>query len=185
MQFAQEFTDAAKKTIEHLKGEMQTIRTGRPSSTILETIPVDAYGGTAKMKLNELATVSSEGSNTLAIAPFDPSTVPDIEKAILKSPLNLTPKVQGTRILVVFPALNEEQREKYVKLVGQMVEDHKVSVRSHRDEARKKVKAAHDAKTITDDDKFRFEKDIDAAAGKINDEINSLKDKKDAQIREV
>lgn len=185
MQFAQDFTNEAKKTVEHLKNEMQTIRTGRPSTTILETIQVDAYGGSAKMKLNELATVASEGSTTLAIAPFDPSTIPDIEKAILKSPLNLTPKVQGTKILVVFPALNEEQREKYVKLVGQMVEDHKVSVRSHRDDTRKKIKASHDAKTITDDDKFRFEKEVDTAAQKINDEITSLKEKKEAQIREI
>jgi ribosome recycling factor len=183
MQFAQDFTNEAKKTVEHLKNELQTIRTGRPSTTILETIQVDAYG--AKMKINEVATVASEGPTALSITPFDPSTLQDIEKAILKSPLNLTPKVQGNKILVVFPALNEEQREKYVKLVGQMVEEHKVSVRSHRDEARKKVKTAHDAKTITDDDKFRFEKDIDTAVGKINDEITSLKDKKEAQIREI
>lgn len=183
MQFAQDFTTEAKKTVEHLKTEMQSIRTGRPSTTILETIQVDAYG--AKMKLNEVATIASEGSNALVISPFDPSTTPDIEKAILKSPLNLTPKPNGGRIMVVFPALNEEQREKYVKLVGQMVEEHKVSVRSHRDDARKKIKAAHDAKTITDDDKFRFEKDIDTAAQKINDEITSLKEKKEAAIREI
>jgi ribosome recycling factor len=185
MDFAKDFSNEARKAIDHLKEELQGIRTGRPASNILDTMSVDAYGGSTKMKLMEMATISAEGSNTLAVTPFDPSTLQDIEKSIQKSPLGLTPKVQGNRILVVFPQLNEEQREKYVKLVGQHVEEHRQRIRNERDEVRKKVKAAFDAKTITEDDKFRIEKDIDSANTKLMEEIQQMKDKKEAQIREV
>lgn len=185
MDIIKEYSASLDKTVAHLKEELQTIRTGRPSSTILESMQVDTYGGTMKMKLMEMATITNEGATTLVIQPFDPSTVQDIEKAILKSPLNLTPKVQGQRILVVFPELSMEQREKFVKLVGQHVEEHRIKIRGQRDEIRKDIKALFDTKEITEDDKFRMEKDIDAATTKKMDEMQVLKEKKEQQIREI
>ncbi len=185
MDQVQSFKAAAQKTIDHLKEELQTIRTGRAAPAMIEGLMVDAYGGTTKMKMMELATITNEGVSTLIISPYDQSTIQDIEKSILKSPLGLTPKVEGNRIRVLFPQLNEEQRQKFVKVVGQKVEDHRESIRGHRDEARKSIKTEHDAKTITDDDKFRLEKDIDAANAKFIEEIQQIKDRKEQQIMEV
>lgn len=185
MDHIQDFKQAGQKTIEHLKEELQQIRTGRASSTTIEGLQVDAYGGSTKMRLMEMATITNEGSTTLVITPYDHGTLQDIEKAILKSPLNLTPKVQGSRILVVFPQLNEEQRQKFVKLVGQKVEEHRVSIRGQRDDVRKKVKGEFDAKEITEDDRKRIEKEIDNVNQKLMDEIMEIKEKKDQQIMEV
>lgn len=185
MDFVEEFNQLGKKTIEHLRQELQGVRTGRPSASVLESLHVDAYGGTIKMKLNELASIASEGPTTLGISPFDPSTIQDIEKAILRSPLGLTPKIMGNKILVVFPSLNQEQREKFIKLCGQIIEEHRISIRGHRDEIRKKVKAQFDAKILSEDDKFRIEKDIDAANQKLLEEIQTMREKKEAAIMEV
>lgn len=180
-----EFKQASQKTVEHLKEELQTIRTGRASANMIEGMLVDTYGGSTKMRLMEMASIMNEGATTLVITPYDHSTIQDIEKAILKSPLNLTPKVQGSTIRVVFPALNQEQREKFVKLVGQKVEEHRISIRGQRDDAKKKIKAQFDAKELTEDDKRRIEKDLDGENQKIMDVILELKEKKDAQIMEV
>ena len=185
MDYVKEFSEAAQKTIEHLKEELQAVRTGRASSTLVEGMMVDAYGGSTKMKLMEMASIAQEGATTLIITPYDASTTQDIEKAILKSPLGLTPRVQGTMIRIQFPELSQEQREKFVKLVGQTVEEHRGRIRHARDEVRKKIKADFDAKTITEDDKFRSEKEIDTKTSSFNDEIQTLKEKKEAQIREV
>ncbi|MCX7996908.1 MAG: ribosome-recycling factor [Patescibacteria group bacterium] len=185
MTYAADFNREGKKTIEHLREELQGIRTGRPTANVLESITVDAYGGTMKMKMNELASISSEGPTTLGINPFDPSTVQDIEKSILKSPLGLTPKVMGNKILVVFPPLNQEQREKFLKLVGQIVEEHRISIRNHRDEIRKRIKSDFDAKLLTEDAKYRFEKEVDAVNQKLLDEIQGIREKKEAAIMEV
>ncbi|MFW5703270.1 MAG: ribosome-recycling factor [Patescibacteria group bacterium] len=185
MDFVQSYISTVQKTIDHLKDELQAVRTGRASSTLLENMQIDAYGGSTKMKLMEMASINQEGPTVLTIHPYDTSTVQDIEKSLLKSTLGLSPKVQGTTIMVLFPELSQEQREKFIKHVGQIVEDHKVSIRNARDDIRKKIKSAQDSKTITEDDKFRLEKEIDAKTKSFNEEIDSLKDKKEKQIREV
>lgn len=185
MDYVKEFSESAQKTVEHLKEELQAIRTGRASSTLVEGMMVEAYGGSTKMKLMEMASISQEGATTLIITPYDVSTTQDIEKAILKSPLGLTPRVQGTMIRIQFPELSQEQREKFVKLVGQTVEEHRGRIRHTREEVRKHIKTDFDAKTITEDDKFRSEKEIDTKTASFNEEMQELKEKKEAQIREV
>lgn len=183
--YISEFSQSIEKNTEHLKGELQAIRTGRASSTLIESIQVSTYGGTAKLRLLEIASLSQDGPQMITITPYDASTVQDIEKAILSSPIGITPKVQGTAIIVTFPELTQEQREKFVKLVGQTVEEHKSRIRHARDEVRKKIKAALDAKEITEDDKFRLEKEIDSKTQKANETFAELKQKKEDQIRAV
>ena len=107
----QDFKQQLSLTATALTEDLKTIRTGRANPIIVEQLVVDAYGGSTKLKLMELATITTEGPAALVIVPFDPSTVPDIEKAILKSPLGLSPQVQGTRIIIRIPPLSEEQRE--------------------------------------------------------------------------
>ena len=133
----------------------------------------------------EMATITTEGSAALVISPFDPSTIPDIEKAILKSPLGLSPQVQGTKVIIRIPPLSEEQREKYVKLVGQKVEEKRGIIRNHRDDKRKKIKLSFDSKEITEDDKYRIEKEIDNLTQKSNEELLFIKEQKEKEIREV
>lgn len=174
-----------QQTVSALKEDLKTIRTGRANPVIVEQLMVDAYGGSAKLKVMELASITTEGSAAVVIVPFDPSTVPDIEKAILKSPLGLTPQTQGTRIIIRIPPLSEEQRDKYAKLVGQKVEEKRNVIRNHRDDIRKKVKVSFDEKNLTEDDKFRLEKEIDTLTQNVNEELVVIKESKEKEIQAV
>jgi ribosome recycling factor len=164
---------------------LKSIRTGRANPVIVEQLVVDAYGGSTKLKLMEMATITTEGPAALIITPFDPSTVPDIEKAVLKSPLGLSPQPQGVRVIIRVPPLSEEQREKYVKLLNQKVEEKRNIIRTHRDDVRKKIKARFDEKVMTEDEKYRLEKEIDNITQNINSQLLEIKEAKEREIREV
>jgi len=168
-----------------LREELKGIRTGRAHTGMIEGILVETYGGSMKMKLQELASITTEGNDGLVIMAFDPSTVSDIEKAILASPLGISPKTEGSRIIIRIPPLSEEQRLKFVKLVSQMIEETKNAIRRDREEVRRDIKRTFDEKKITEDDKFRLEKDIDAHIGTSNAELISIKEKKEQEIMAV
>ncbi len=168
-----------------LKDELKGIRTGRANPGMVENLQVEAYNGTMKMKLLELAAITNEGNAALIVTPYDPATTHDIEKAIMASPLGINPQTEGTKITLRIPPLSEEQRLKYVKLVAQFVEESKNKIRFARDEARKKIKRQQDDKEISEDDRYRSEKDIDQITSTSNDELQRIKDKKEKEIMEV
>lgn len=180
-----DFKKNIQLTITSLKEELKSIRTGRANPAMVEDLIIEAYGGTTKLRLRELATITTDGASALLIAPFDPSTIVEIEKGILKSPLGITPQTQGTRITIRIPPMSQEQRDKYVKLVGQMIEEKRMIVRTHRDGVRKKVKDQFDEKNLTEDDKYRLEKEIDTLTQKANEDIASVKAAKDSEIQQV
>jgi ribosome recycling factor len=180
-----DFKKSAEQTISQLKEDLKAIRTGRANPAIIEGLIVETYGGSTKLKLMEISTITTEGPGTLVVAPFDPSTTPDIEKAILKSPLGITPQPQGGRLLIRIPPLSQEQREKLMKVISQKIEEKKVIIRNHRDDARKKIKSMLESKDVTEDAKFRFEKEIDAATSAFMSEIETIKDHKEKEIMEV
>ena len=179
------FKQSLQQTINALKEELKSIRTGRANPAMIEDIIIDAYGGSTKLRLKELSTITTDGASALLIAPFDPSTIIDIEKGILKSPLGISPQTQGTRITIRIPPMSTEQRDKYAKLVGQMIEEKRNIIRNHRDDIRKKIKDEFEKKTITEDDKYRQEKEIDTLTQKANDDIASVKAAKETEIQEV
>lgn len=185
MDVTSEFKTNSQKTIDSLKEDLKSIRTGRATPSFVENIIVEAYNGTTKLRLMELSTITTDGPAALSIVPFDPSTLQDIERAILKSPLGMSPIVQGSRIIIKIPALSGEQREKFIKLVGEKVEERKVMIRNNRDNARRSVKNMFEKKEITEDEKFRIEKEVDTASQKFMEEIQTIRDKKEQEIREV
>ena len=168
-----------------LKEDLKSIRTGRASPSLVENLLVETYGGQSQLRLLELATIMTDGPSALSITPYDPSVLQDIEKAILKSPLGLTPATQGTKIIIRIPSLNTEQREKYIKVVGDKVEEKKVTIRNHRDDVRRLIKTAFEKKTMSEDEKYRLEKEIDLQSTKFMEEINKIKENKEQEIREV
>lgn len=184
-QTTSDFKSHSLASISHLKEDLKSIRTGRANPAILENLIVETYGGQTKLKLMELSTIVTEGPSLLAVTPFDPATVTDIERAILKSPLGFSPRMQGNKIYISIPPLSEEQRHKFIKLINTKIEEKKVSVRSYRDEARRKIKSQFEKKEITEDDKFTLEKEIDAESQKLMEEIQKIKDSKEKEIMEV
>ena len=185
MDIVSTFNQQAAKTILSLKEDLKSIRTGRASPSLVENLSVDTYGGQSKLRLLELATILTEGASSISITPYDPSVIQDIEKAILKSPLGLTPSSQGTRIVIRIPSLNTEQREKYIKVVGEKVEEKKVTVRNHRDDSRKVIKTTFEKKEMSEDEKYRLEKEIDTQSTKFMEEINVIRESKEKEIMEV
>ena len=179
------FNQQSSKTIASLKEDLKSIRTGRASPSLVENLNVETYGGQTKLRLLELATIITEGASSLSISPFDPSVIQDIEKAILKSPLGLTPATQGTKIIIRIPSLNTEQREKYIKVVREKVEEKKITIRNHRDDSRRIIKNSFEKKEMSEDEKYRLEKEIDTKSTKFMEEINVIKENKEKEIMEV
>lgn len=185
MDIVSTFDERATKTIASLKEDLKSIRTGRASPNLVENLIVETYGGQSKLRLLELATIMTEGASSIAISPYDPAVIQDIEKAILKSPLGLTPSTQGTRIVIRIPSLNTEQREKYIKVVAEKVEEKKIIVRNHRDDCRRVIKNLLEKKEMSEDEKYRLEKEIDTRSTKFMEDINVIRENKEKEIMEV
>lgn len=175
----------SSKSLEYVLHELQQIRTGQMTPALVENLEVKAYGGASVMRLQQLASIATEGPTTLVISPFDPSVIQDIERAINASPLGMSPRVDGKVVRITASPLNEEQRMKFAKMASEKVEDGKVKMRLHRDEARKDLKKIFDEKLISEDDKFRAEKEIDTMTKESTDRLDEIKERKQAEIMSV
>lgn len=147
------FTQVQKEmdsSVAVLRKDLAKLRTGRASTALLEHIHVDYYG--ASTPLNQLATLSAPEPRLLIIQPFDRAAMAEIEKAILKSDLGLTPNNDGKVIRIPIPALTEERRKDLVKHVKKIAEEYRVSVRNHRRVAVEQLKDAEKKKEITADE---------------------------------
>ena len=176
------FEKTLENIFEQLKEELLSIRTGRVTPAIIENLKVETYGGSAKLKLLEIATITTQDPLTLLIVPFDISTIQDIENALKQAQLGATPQIQGERIFLKFPPLSEEQRQKLVKVVGEIVEEHKRKSRKERDTVRKQIKLAFEEGEITEDLKFSLYKRIDEITKKHTEKIEEFKEKKVNEI---
>ena len=166
----QETSESMRKSIEALKRELNRVRTGRASLSILDGIKVDYYG--TLTKLNQMATLAVPESRQISIQPWDVSVVKEIEKAILKSDLGLTPTSDGKIIRISIPPLTEERRKELVKVIHKMCEDHKVSVRNIRRDANELLKSLKKDGDISEDAAFKSQEEVQ----KITDEHIKLID---------
>ena len=147
------FTQLQKEmegSVSAMRKELSKLRTGRASTALLESIMVDYYGSSTP--LNQLSTMSAPEPRLLVIQPFDRNAMAEIERAILKSDLGLTPNNDGKIIRIPLPQLTEERRKDLVKHVKRIAEEYRVSVRSHRRDAIEQLKEAEKKKEITADD---------------------------------
>ena len=168
----QQQEERMNKSIESLKHEFASIRTGRASTALPDKVMVDYYG--SPTPINQVANISVPEPRMILIAPWDKSMIGAIEKAILQSDLGLNPGNDGTAIRLTIPQLTEERRKEIVKVVHKKAEDAKVAVRNIRRDANDALKTEEKAKTITEDD---------AKDGL--DQIQKLTDKKIKQIDEL
>ena len=172
-----------QKTVEALKRELNTIRTGRATPALVEYIKVDAYG--VSTPLNQIATISVPEAKQLVIQPWDRSTLASIQKAILQSDLGLNPINDGTSIRLVIPPPTEERRKDLVKVVRRRVEEARVTVRNLRREAMEELKRLESEKEISQDENKRaldrLQKLTDSFIGKANE----VGQDKEAEIMEI
>ena len=139
-----------KSAIRALQNEFNAIRTGRASPALVEMLPVEYYG--IDTPLRELASISVPEARALLIRPFDPKTLKDIERAILKSDLGLTPSTDGDNIRLSLPVLTEERRRQLVRVVQSKAEETRVGVRNIRRESIRDLRSFEEEKFITEDD---------------------------------
>ncbi len=166
----QETRESMGKSVEALKNELKRIRTGRASLSILDGIKVDYYG--TLTPLNQMATLAVPESRLITIQPWDVSVIKDIEKAILKSDLGLTPSSDGKIIRISIPQLTEDRRKELVKVVHKVCEEYKVSVRNFRRDSNELLKSMKKDGEITEDDAFKSQEQVQ----KITDEHIKLID---------
>jgi len=158
------------KSIVALKNELNRVRTGRASLSIFDGIKVDYYG--TMTPLNQMATLAVPESRLVTLQPWDVSVIKNVEKAILKSDLGLTPSSDGKIIRIAIPALTEDRRKELVKVVHKICEDYKVSVRNIRRESNDLIKSLKKDGDISEDDAFKSQDHIQ----KITDEHIGLID---------
>ncbi len=170
-------------SVEALKRELASIRTGRASPALIEHVKVD-YSGTS-MPLKHIAGVSVSGANLLLIQPWDPTSTPAIEKAILKSNLGLTPNTDGTIIRLNIPPLTEERRQELRKLVRKRIEEGKIAIRNTRREASDKLKQLEKDKEISQDEHKRASGKIQLLTDSFVDTTEQAGQKKEAELMEV
>jgi len=169
-----------EKALENTRREFGTIRAGKASPNMLDTVRVEVYG--QSMQLNQVASVSSPEPRLLLVTPYDKGQTKVIEKAIRESDLGLEPSTMGQTIRVPLPALNEQRRKELVKVLHKLAEDGRIAVRHARTDARDRLKKLDG---VSEDEKTRAEKDVqkvhDDFMAKIEDGVKA----KEAEIMEV
>jgi len=178
-----EVKDRMKKIAEALERDYKRIRTGRASVSILDGIRVDYYG--SPMPLSQVASLSVPDPRTILIQPWDASIVSDVEKAILKSELGLTPSSDGKAVRISIPPLTEERRRELVKVAKKMAEEAKVSARTVRHDAIEMVKDLKKDKLISEDEQFKAQDEIQKITDDFIKKIDGLCAAKEKEILEV
>ncbi len=171
------------KAILALENDYAAIRAGRANPALLDKVTVDYYG--TPTPIPQVGTVSVPEARMLVIQPWDGSILGDIEKAILKSDLGLTPNNDGKSIRINFPALTEERRKELVKGISKRAEEGKVVIRGIRRDALEGFKAQKKKGEITEDDLKSAETDIQKLTDKYIKDIDTIAAKKDKEIMEI
>lgn len=169
-----------RKALENTKRELATIRSGRATTSLLDTVKVEAYG--QLMPLNQVASVSAPEAQLLTVQPWDKSLIGAVEKSILTASLGLNPSNDGNLIRVPLPPLTEERRKDLVKIVRKLAEEGKIAVRHARTEA---IAGAKKVEHVSDDDKHRADGEIQKLHDEAIDQINSVVTAKEEEIMEV
>ncbi|MNN24968.1 Ribosome-recycling factor [compost metagenome] len=170
------------KAIQALKRDLATLRAGRANPSLLDRVQVEYYG--AMTPVNQLANINTPDSRTLMIQPWDKSSLADIERAIQKSDLGLTPANDGISIRLSIPALTEERRVELVKMTKKFGEEAKVAIRNIRRDANDDIKKLEKS-DISEDESRRHQEDIQKSTDKFIAEVDKVLAAKEKEIMEV
>ncbi len=181
-EYVKEAKDEMEKSIDAFEKELGRVRTGRASVNLLDSVRVDYYG--TPTPLNQLATLSVPEPRLITIKPWDVSIIKEIEKAILKSELGLTPNNDGKMIRVSIPALTQERRNELVKLVKKMAENCRVAVRNHRRKINDNLKQSKNDKEISEDEFFKAQEDVQQVTDSYIVKVDEIAEKKEKEILE-
>jgi ribosome recycling factor len=172
-----------EKALEALRREFGTVRTGKASAALLDTVRVEAYGG--RMPLNQVASVSAPEPRMLIVQPWDKNLTGEIEKAIRSSDLGLNPANDGSLIRVPVPALTEERRRELVRLLHKLAEEARVAVRHARQEANKDIKNRQHGHEFGEDEAHRQMQEVQKLTDEYVARVDEVLKHKEHEVMEV
>jgi len=169
--------------LDAIRREFATVRTGKATPALLDTVRVDAYG--SKMPLNQVATVGTPDSSLIVVQPFDKSLIGDIERAILTADLGLNPANDGNVIRVPIPPLNEERRKEFVKVLHKMAEEGRISIRHARRTVREGIHELVKEHEIGEDEGHRREEALEKLTHDYTEKIDELLKHKEEEVMAI
>jgi ribosome recycling factor len=175
--------DKMDKAIQVLKKDLLTLRAGRANPAILDKVMVEYYG--SEMPINQTANISAPDPRTLLIQPWDKSVLNEIERAILKSELGMTPTNDGSVIRITIPALTEERRTELVKVARKMGEEAKIAIRNVRRDANDELKKMEKNGDIPEDTSRRGQEEIQKLTDRFIKEVDQVVGDKEKEIMEI
>lgn len=181
--FVGEVKSKMDKSIEALRKDMGRVRTGRASLNLLDGVRVNYYG--VPTPLAQVASLSVLESRTISIQPWDSKIIGEIDKAIQKSDLGLTPLSDGKTVRINIPPLTEERRKELVKVIKRMEEECKVAMRNIRREANEQLKTAKKDKALSEDDQFKYQEEVQKLMDKSIEKTEEVVKAKEKEILEV
>ncbi len=169
--------------LDFFKKEISHIRTGVADPSFLDGVQVEAYN--VMNPLNAVANISAADARSIIISPWDKNVLKDIEKAIITADLGFGLVNEGDKIRLTVPPLTEENRLDLVKKLNEKMEKSRISLRSLRDTVKSEIEKGEDSKEISEDDKFRFIKELDEFSSQKNEELKDIRDRKEKDIMEI
>lgn len=173
------------KAMEFVKQEVATVRTGKANASLVENLTINAYGGTAKMRVMEVAMISNPEPHMLVLAPYDQSIIGDIRRDVEAANIGVQPVIDNEVIRLTFPPLSAERRLEYVKLLHVKLEDGRVKMRQIRHEKMSEIKREFEAGTVSEDERKRLEKELQEITDKQMGEIETIGKAKEEELLKV
>jgi ribosome recycling factor len=169
--------------LDFFRRDITTLRTGRADPAVLENVQVEAYG--VLNPINTVANITVADTKSITVAPWDKGISKDIEKAIIEADLGLGVVNEGDKVRLNVPALTEENRKETVKRLNEKMEKTRINIRQAREEVKNAIEKDEEDKEISEDEKFRFEKEMDEYVSKKNDELKAMRDRKEKDIMDI
>lgn len=181
----QDLRDRMQQAIDGVQEEIATLRTGRATPSLVENILVEAYGGAQKFRVMELASITAPDPASLLITSWDKSIVGEIRKGIEAANVNLTPVISGDTIRINLPPLTQEDRENYIKILHQRLEQGRVAVRQIRQDWMKDIKQKEENKELSEDECAFREKKVQEITDEFMGKIEEAGKAKETELRLV
>lgn len=184
-QISQQTKQRMEKAFSVLKEDFGTVKTGKANPQLVENVMINAYGGSAHLKVMELATIHVQDHQTILLTPFDTSVLRDLEKGISDSQMGLGLAVDGANIRVTIPPLTQERREEFVKLIHKKAENGKIMIRQARAESNDDIKKMKEDGSISEDDEKRMEKEVQKITDEYISKIDETRKMKEEELMTV
>lgn len=181
--YISQYSSEFEKSIDFLKKDISSLRTGRATTSLVEDISIEAYG--IRQPLKAVGTIAVPDPKTVTVSPWDKSMLANIEKGIRDSSLGINPVNNGVQIILAMPALTSERRAELIKVLHQKLENAKITIRKTREDVRDMIIAAEKDKEISEDDKFKSLEELDKMVKDYNEKIKAVGEEKEKEINNI